>query len=100
MDETNPAQPADQNPQSSQQQQQQQQPAPAPVARKRRRRWPWIIGGILLALILLVALLPTLISTGPGKSFLVGKVNDSLNGKLDIANLSIGWTSGVRLEGV
>ncbi|MEA2734910.1 MAG: large repetitive protein, partial [Humisphaera sp.] len=74
--------------------------APAPAPKRRRKRWPWVIVGILLFLILLVALAPTLISTGPGKSFIVGKVNSSLNGKLDVADLSIGWLSGVTLNGV
>src|SRR5688572_1974528 len=70
------------------------------LSRKRRRRWPWVIVGIIVALLLSVALAPTLISTGAGKSFVVGKVNDQLNGKLDIADWSIGWTSGVTLNGV
>ncbi|MEA2708420.1 MAG: large repetitive protein, partial [Phycisphaerales bacterium] len=74
--------------------------APAPAPKRRRKRWPWVIVGILLLLILLVALAPTLISSGPGKSFIVGKINNSLNGKLDVADLSIGWLSGVTLNGV
>lgn len=67
---------------------------------KRRRRWPWVILSILVLLIVLVALAPTLLSTGPAKSFVVGKVNEQLNGKLDVADWSIGWTSGVTLAGV
>ena len=60
---------------------------------KRRRRWPWVILGIVLVLILLVLLAPTLLSTGAGKSFVVDKVTNSLNGKLDIADWSVGWPS-------
>ena len=95
MDENTPAEPGNQDvtPQEG-------ASAPAAQSRKRRRRWPWVILGIVLVLILLVALAPTLLSTGAGKSFVVSKINNSLNGKLDIADWSIGWTSGVTLNGV
>ena len=75
-------------------------PPPPPPARKRRRRWPWVILGIVLVLLLLVALAPAILSTGPAKSFVVGKVNDQLNGTLAIADWSIGWTSGVTIRGI
>src|SRR4051812_28981669 len=72
-------------------------PAPKP---KKRRRWPWVIGAILLLLVLLVLLAPTLLSTGPVRSIVIGKVNERLNGKLAVNDWSIGWLSGVTIDGV
>jgi hypothetical protein len=93
MDENTPTNPADPNAS--------QQPADQPPPKKkRRRRWPWVILGLIVALLVLVALLPTLISTGAGRSFAVGQANNYINGKLDVADWSIGWTTGVTLEGV
>src|SRR4051812_2046364 len=71
-----------------------------PPKKRRRRRWPWVIVVILLLLIALVALAPTIASTGAVRSIVVGKINDNLNGKVAVSDWSLGWTSGVRLEGV
>src|SRR5437016_5353956 len=71
-----------------------------PAKPKKRRRWPWVIGVILLLLVLLVVLLPTIASTGAVRSIVIGKVNDNLNGKLAVTDWSIGWFSGVTLDGV
>src|SRR5437762_433886 len=77
------------------------QPAtPPPVKPKKRRRWPWVIGGILLFLILLVLLAPTIASTGAVRSIVIGKINQNLNGKLAVNDWSLGWTSGVTLDSV
>src|SRR5215218_3154920 len=74
--------------------------APPPAPRKRRRRWPWMILGLLIALVLLVILLPTIASTGPVRSFAVGQINNKLNGTVQIADWSLGWTSGINVGGV
>src|SRR5688500_28085 len=80
------------------------EPTPTPEdskpKKRRRRRWPWVIVGIVVLLLLLVLLAPTIVSTAPVRSMIVGIVNDNLNGKLAINDWSIGWTSGVTLEGV
>ncbi len=73
---------------------------PPPAAPKKRRKWPWILLGIVGLLILLVLLGPTLASTSPVRSIVISKINASLNGKLDISDWSIGWTSGVTLNGI
>lgn len=73
---------------------------PAPANKKRRRRWPWVILFILLILILGVILTPTLLSTPPGRSFLVARVNDRIPGKLEVGGLSVGWFSATRVEGL
>src|SRR5438128_8633556 len=90
-----PADPNNPNPSSP------NQPAPptAPPKPKKRRRWPWVIG-ILLLLILLILLAPTIASTGAVRSVVIGKINESLNGKLAVNDWSLGWTSGVTLDSV
>ena len=71
-----------------------------PLKRPRRRRWPWVILIILLVLVGLVVLGPTIASTGPVRSFVVGKINDNLNGRVAIDDWSLGWFGGIRLRDV
>ncbi len=73
---------------------------PPSPKKKRGRRWLKVIGVLLLILILLVLCAPMIISTGAVKNIVVGKVNEQLNGRLEIADWSIGWTSGVKVTGV
>ena len=75
-------------------------PAPPPPKKHRRRLWLKIAGGLVAFLILLVLLLPTIAGTRIVRSIVVGKINDRLNGKIEIADWSFGWTSGARIDGV
>jgi hypothetical protein len=74
--------------------------APRPAKRKRRRRWPWVLLVLLLLLVLIVVAAPALLSTSPARSFVVGKINQNLNGKVKIDDWSLGWMSPVRITGV
>jgi hypothetical protein len=69
-----------------------------PAPKKKRHLWLKIVAGLVVFLIVLVLLLPTIASTGMVRSIVVGKVNDQLNGKLEIAGWSFGWTSGARID--
>lgn len=79
-----------------------QSPPPAvnPPARRKHRRWPWVVAGILILLLLLVLLAPTLLSMGWARSLVVSRINQRLNGRAEIQNWSLGWTSGLRVEGL
>ena len=55
---------------------------------------------LLAVLVLVVAMAPTIASTGPVRSFVVGRVNDSLNGRVTISDWSLGWLSGIKVFGV
>lgn len=71
--------------------------------KRKRRLWVWALGlvGILcIGLLLLVLLLPTILSTGFVRSTVVGKVNNLLNGQLQIDSWSVGWFSPVGVQGV
>jgi len=71
-------------------------PPPAANAEKkrRRRRWPFVIAGIVVFILLLGLFAPTLLSIGPARSMVLGIVNDNLDGKLEVADWSLGWNSG------
>ncbi len=49
-------------------------------------------------LILLIALIPTLVSSGPGTRFIQSKLGKVLAGTVEMGDLSIGWFSGLRID--
>ena len=59
-----------------------------------------MLGGVLLVLVALVALLPTIASTAWVRSMVVAKVNKGLNGRLVIDDWSVSWTGGIKVTGV
>lgn len=72
---------------------------PAPdQPRRKRRRWPWILAGFVALMLLLVLLLPSLLSTGPGERFLLGQINSRIRGTLHADDLSLGWFSGFSAQ--
>jgi hypothetical protein len=71
-----------------------------PAPRRKRRKWPWILVGNVLLLVVLVALLPTLVSSSIGRSIVVSQVNSRINGKLQIQDWSLGWFSGISVDGL
>jgi hypothetical protein len=73
---------------------------PAPKKPRRRRRWPFVVGGLLLLLVLLVVLLPTLAGTSPVRSLVLGQVNQRINGRVEVADWSLGWTTPVSVSGL
>jgi hypothetical protein len=77
-------------------------PAATPPPRKRRwlRRTLYVLGGLLVLIIILVLLIPTIASMAWVRSIVVGKINDNLNGKVQIADWSIGWTGGIKVDGI
>lgn len=77
-----------------------QPPAEAAGSSKKPRRWRWIASGVLLLLILLLLFLPALAGSALGRPLLVAYVNEQLNGRIEIKDCSLGWTSGVRVDGI
>src|SRR6476469_2299977 len=74
---------------------------PAPPAKKKKRRlWLKIPLALLVLLILLVVFLPQIAGMGFVRNIVVSRVNDNLNGKVQIADWHIGWTGGVVVQGV
>ena len=76
-------------------------PVPTPPVRKRRHVWPFVVGGVVVVLLLLLLLAPTIASTGLVRSVVVSKVNSGfINGTVEIQDWSVGWTSGIKVDGV
>lgn len=61
-------------------------------------KWALIVFAVLIVLVFV--LVPVIISSESGKKFIVGKVNASANGKLDLGDFSMGWFKGVRLTDI
>ncbi len=55
------------------------------------------LGGLVALVLLTVLLAPTLLSSSGGKRFLLGKINNSVDGQVGMDTLSLGWLSGVKL---
>jgi hypothetical protein len=55
---------------------------------------------ICILIVLVFFLLPFYISSKSGNSFISGKINDSIDGKLDFAGLSMGWFKGISIAGL
>lgn len=67
--------------------------------RKRRRWLKWTLA-VLIVIILLIALAPTLLSSGPGTQFVLGQVNSRIAGALAMDDLSLGWFGGQSVVGL
>lgn len=76
---------------------------PAAPKKKRRRRipiWLSVVGVVVLLLALLVLFAPMIASTGPVRSFVLARINETLNGRVEADRWSLGWTSGLKATGV
>lgn len=71
---------------------------------KQKRRWlrRVVIALLLIVIVVfgLIATAPMIASTGPVRAFIVGKVNQQLNGSVKIDDTSFGWFSGQRVGGI
>jgi len=47
--------------------------------------------------LLLVLVIPAYLSSESGKRFVVGKINRSINGRLQVGDFSMGWLKGIRV---
>ncbi|MCC5886258.1 MAG: hypothetical protein JJT88_07465 [Gammaproteobacteria bacterium] len=71
-----------------------------PESARGSRLLPKILLSVLLVVLLLLAAAPTLLSTGPGRGFVLGMVNDRLPGSIAMETLSLSWLGSQRAEGV
>jgi hypothetical protein len=75
--------------------------SPPPAAPRRRRGWWWKIPlALLVLLIVLVLLAPTIAGTSPVRRYVLGNVNQNLNGSVAIDDWSISWTRGIEARGI
>jgi len=94
------ASPADESPVGSPDAGDEQQ-SPSP---KRKRRWlrvlVWLIVVGLVGLVVLIALLPTILSSGPVTRRIAAGASASLDRDVRIGDLALGWRSGMKMTDV
>jgi len=56
------------------------------------------VGVLLLVVVVLVAALPSILSTGPVRRLVMSKVNAAAPGTLAVGDWSFGWFSGVKID--
>src|SRR5688572_29739099 len=71
-----------------------------PKKPRKRRKWPWVVLVLLLLLGLLVLFLPTIANAPPVRAFVLEKINNQLNGTLEVTEWSFGWTGNTEITGV
>jgi len=59
-----------------------------------------VVGIIVLVLLVLVLLAPMLASMGWARALVVNQINSRINGRAEIADWSLGWFSGTRVDGL
>jgi hypothetical protein len=74
--------------------------APTTAAPRRKRRWPKIVLGSVLLLALFVLALPSLLSLGFVQSRVRSTLADTLGVGVALQDYSIGWFSGLRIDGL
>lgn len=67
---------------------------------RKRRTILWIALAVVLLILIVLALLPSLLSTSPGRRMVLSNINNKINGKMTVADWSLGWFSGFRMSSV
>ncbi|MHC4239689.1 MAG: hypothetical protein ACYSUC_08035 [Planctomycetota bacterium] len=68
--------------------------------RKKKRKVrivKWVVLAVLLLIVSAVLLVPVFVSSGKGRQIILAKINDSVSGKTDFADLSMGWWKGIEV---
>jgi hypothetical protein len=76
----------------------QKQPEQGVGKNRKRKVLVWILSAAAIFVLLLFFGIPLFLSSSGGKSFLVNKINESVDGQVQMDTLSIGWFKGVRIE--
>ena len=62
-----------------------------------RRIVKLLLALIVVLIILVFFLLPAFVSSGKGRQIILAKINDSIAGQTDFADLSMGWFKGIKI---
>ncbi len=57
----------------------------------------WILVGVAVIVILAVLLAPAIVSSEKCRQIILSKLNKSISGRTDFADLSMGWSKGIRI---
>ncbi len=81
-----------------------EEPTPPPPPPRKRRHWgrriAIAVAVVVVLIVILVLLAPTILSTGPVRRFVVGQVNQHLNGHIQISDWSLGWGGPLSISGL
>jgi len=55
---------------------------------------------VIILIVLVFLLVPPFISSKGGNRFVSGKINNSIDGRIDFAGLSMGWFKGIKITGL
>lgn len=58
----------------------------------------WLLIATTAVIVLIFVAVPLYLSSESGKSMIVGRINDAVDGKVEMESLSMGWFKGVRLK--
>jgi hypothetical protein len=58
----------------------------------------WTLLFLSVAFLIPFFAIPAYLSSGSGRNFILGKINDSLDGKVNVDSISMGWFSGVTAD--
>ncbi len=64
---------------------------------RRSRKWPWIVGGVLVLILVVLLLIPVILSSGGFTRWVQAKIGNSTGGQANIGDLSVGWFRGVQI---
>ncbi len=67
---------------------------------RRRRRWLRRVVILVLLLGVFIAMLPVILSTGPGRSVVLGIANMFIPGRISAEQMSLGWGRGQNIKGL
>ena len=67
------------------------------IRTKTTRILKWVLAAAVVLILLVVFLLPSLVSSEKGREIILAKINDSVDGEVDFATLSVGWFKGLKV---
>jgi hypothetical protein len=71
-----------------------------PQKKKKKRILKFVSVFIVVLIVLVVILVPVLVSSEKGREIILAKINNSIDGKTDFADLSMGWFKGIKVRDV
>jgi hypothetical protein len=60
----------------------------------------WVLVCLVILLFLVIALLPSLVSSEGGRKMILAKINNSVDGEIDFGGLSMSWFKGIRVSDI
>jgi len=72
-------------------------PKAGPQRKNKTRILKWALALTVVLIVLVVFLVPAFVSSEKGRKLILNKINNSIDGKVDFAGLSMNWTKGFKV---